>query len=76
MTLPDSSERAIRSSADLGNFVREARTRQDLTQPELAAASGTGIRFIVDLENGKPTVRLGMALHVLKMLGASLVARS
>jgi len=42
----------------------------------LAAASGTGVRFIVDLERGKETARLGKALHVVKMLGITLRARS
>lgn len=39
------------------------------TQPDLALTSGTGIRFIVDLENGKPTCQLGKTLSVLQTLG-------
>lgn len=31
--------------------------------------SGTGLRFIVDLEKGKPTCQLGKALAVLRTLG-------
>lgn len=42
-----------------------------LTQPELALTSGTGLRFIVDLENGKPTCQIGKALQVLNALGIS-----
>jgi hypothetical protein len=30
---------------------------------------GTGLRFIVDLEKGKPTCQVGKTLHVLQMLG-------
>lgn len=30
---------------------------------------GTGIRFIVDLEKGKPTCQIGKTLQVLQLLG-------
>lgn len=44
-----------------------------LTQPDLALAAGVGVRFIVDLEGGKPTVRLEQVLRVIDALGGSLV---
>ena len=31
--------------------------------------SGTGLRFIIDLEKGKPTCQLGKVLNVLQTLG-------
>lgn len=40
-----------------------------ITQAELALASGTGMRFISDLENGKPTCQIGKTLTVLQTLG-------
>lgn len=43
-----------------------------LTQPDLALAAGVGVRFIVDLEGGKPTVRLEQVLRVIDALGGSL----
>lgn len=43
-----------------------------LTQSELALTSGVGVRFIVDLEGGKPTVRLEQVLRVIDALGGSL----
>ena len=54
---------------DLGRLVKKARKAMGLTQAELALASGTGIRFISDLENGKPTCQIGKTLTVLKTLG-------
>ncbi len=74
MSTPAPEERLIGTAADVGHLVREVRVQQGLTQPELAAASGTGVRFIVDLERGKPTVRLGLTLRVLWMLGIRLRA--
>jgi y4mF family transcriptional regulator len=62
------------TAAELGTIVRQARTAQGLTQPQLAAACGTGVRFIVDLEKGKPTCELEKTLSVLSMLGISLDA--
>ncbi|WP_367187374.1 helix-turn-helix transcriptional regulator [Rhodoferax sp.] len=56
----------------LGLAVRTARKRLDLTQPQLALASGVGVRFIVELEAGKPTLRLENVLRVLHALGGSL----
>jgi y4mF family transcriptional regulator len=42
----------------LGATVLAARNKLGLTQPQLALAAGVGVRFIVELESGKPTVRL------------------
>lgn len=56
----------------IGDLVRRLRKAQGLRQDELAGVSGVGIRFIVDLEAGKPTIQLGKALHVLATLGCSI----
>jgi HTH-type transcriptional regulator/antitoxin HipB len=46
---------------------RSQATRAD--QPQLALAAGVGVRFIVDLEAGKPTLRLENVLRVIDALG-------
>jgi y4mF family transcriptional regulator len=56
-------------SKSLGLIVHRERKAQKLRQAELAAAAGVGIRFIVDLEAGKPTLQLEKVLHVLATLG-------
>lgn len=43
-----------------------------LRQDELAAAAGVGLRFLVELENGKATVQLGKTLDVLAATGLDL----
>ena len=43
-----------------------------LTRPQLAQTAGVGVRFIVDLEAGKPTLRLENVLRVLHALGGRL----
>ena len=63
---------SIRSPQQLGRAVRAARKQLGLTQPQLALAAGVGVRFIVDLEAGKPTLRLENVLRVIDALGGSL----
>jgi y4mF family transcriptional regulator len=60
-------------SKQLGLIVLRERKAQKLRQAELAAAAGVGIRFIVDLEAGKPTLQLEKALHVLATLGCDVI---
>lgn len=62
----------LTSTQALGAAIRLARKRAGLRQDELAGAAGVGIRFIVELEAGKPTLQLGKALAVLAALGHSL----
>ena len=62
----------IETPQHLGEIVRQARKALRLTQPQLALAAGVGVRFIVDLEAGKPTVRLENILRVLQALGITL----
>ncbi len=60
---------------EVGEIIKKARREQGLTQPQLAMACGTGVRFIVDIEAGKETCQIGKALNVLQMLGLSIVIR-
>lgn len=62
----------IDTPASLGQATRTARKQLGLTQPQLALAAGVGVRFIVELEAGKPTLRLENVLRVLHTLGGTL----
>lgn len=62
----------IQSPDALGHIVRSARKMLGLTQPKLALAAGVGVRFIVELEAGKPTLRFESILRVLQALGGTL----
>ena len=61
----------ILSTTEIGDIVRTVRKKQNLRQDELAGASGVGLRFIVDLEAGKPTAQIGKVLQVLQALGCA-----
>ena len=66
----------VGSSTELGHLIRGHRKAQGLTQHALAATCGTGARFIVDLEAGKPTCQLGRALRVVTILGLRVLVES
>ena len=59
----------ITNTEQLGSAIRTRRRKLGITQRDLAMTCGTGLRFIVDLEKGKPTCQVGKTLHVLQMLG-------
>lgn len=63
----------IQSTKDLGNLVREFRVAQKMTQADILGLANTGNRFIVELENGKPTVQFQKVLDVLETLGLEMV---
>ncbi len=60
---------SIGTPAELGHLVRAKRRQIGLTQVELSALAGVGIRFLSELENGKATAELGKVLQVLSRLG-------
>ena len=57
------------TTKELGETVKKTRKAQGLTQPQLAMACGTGVRFIVDLEAGKETCQLAKTLNAIQTLG-------
>lgn len=62
----------IDSIHTLGQSLRAARRQLGLTQAQRSSAAGVGLRFIVELEAGKPTLRLEHVLRVIKALGGEL----
>jgi HTH-type transcriptional regulator / antitoxin HipB len=56
----------------IGQIIRESRKRLGVTQKDLALTSGTGLRFVIDLEKGKETCQIGKVLTVLQTLGIKL----
>ena len=65
--------RNVRTPRLLGAAVRALRHERELTQEQLAAASGISRRWIIDLEAGKgDNASLGLTLALLEVLGASI----
>jgi y4mF family transcriptional regulator len=61
------------TSEQIGKLIRDTRKQLGVTQKDLALVSGTGLRFIIDLEKGKPTCQMGKVLLVLHTLGIHMV---
>ncbi|ASJ73762.1 helix-turn-helix domain-containing protein [Granulosicoccus antarcticus] len=60
----------------LGEVIRRERKRQKVTQSDLAALAGVGVRFLRELEHGKSSCQLGRTLEVLQTLGISVDANT
>lgn len=60
------------TAEQVGSIVKQARKHLGVTQGSLAMTSGTGLRFIIELEKGKETCQLGKVLTVLNTLGVAI----
>jgi y4mF family transcriptional regulator len=56
----------------IASFIKDNRSRQGLTQEQLAEKAGVGLRFIRELEQGKSTLRIDKVNQVLALFGYSL----
>jgi len=66
----------IKSTDDIGKQIQLRRKSLGITQRDLALTSGTGIRFIVELEQGKPTCQIEKVLAVLNTLGLTVTLKA
>ena len=62
----------VESAAALGQAAKAQRLRLGMTQAELALVAGVGVRFIGELEAGKPTLQLERSVQVVQALGFEL----
>ncbi len=53
----------------LSTFVKNMRGKFGLTQVDLAAKSGVGLRFVRELEQGKQTLRMDKVNQILMLFG-------
>jgi y4mF family transcriptional regulator len=53
----------------LAAFVKQRRKLLRLSQPDLAAKAGVGLRFLRELEQGKPSLQLDKVNLVLRLFG-------
>ena len=60
----------------LGAAIRQRRRELKVSQKDLALTCGAGLRFIIELERGKPTCQMGKVLSVLQALGLEIQLHS
>ena len=56
----------------LSTTIKQLREEYHLTQQDLAFKSGVGLRFVRELEQGKPTVRMDKVNQVLELCNLQL----
>ena len=61
------------NTEEIGQIIKQVRKKIGVTQRSLALTSGTGLRFIIELEKGKPTCQIGKVLTVMRTLGFKIV---
>lgn len=54
-------------------FLKQQRKQNNLTQEELAAKAGVGLRLVREIEQGKITMRMDKVNQVLALFGAELI---
>jgi HTH-type transcriptional regulator / antitoxin HipB len=69
---PGPSVGAIREAEGIGEAVRQARKRLELSQDDVAFAAHVSPRTVFAIEKGKATVRLDMLARVLAAVGLRL----
>lgn len=65
----------IMTTEELGQMIRAKRKRIKMTQADFAGACGVGVRFVSELENGKPTLEFNKVLKVAMGMGIDIFAR-
>ena len=59
----------VRKMEDVAEIVRRTRKAQKISQTVLSQASNVGLRFVGDIERGKPTIQFDKLMAVLTSLG-------
>lgn len=62
----------LTDASQIAEIVRSERKRQKVTQVQLSQLANVGVRFIRDLEDGKPTMHFAKVFNVLETLGITL----
>ena len=61
----------MNSMSDVAVMVQRERKRQGATQIELSQMANVGVRFLRDVEDGKPSVHFDKLMRILVVLGIS-----
>lgn len=68
-------QHSVRSAADLGAAIQDARRQAGLTQLELAERAGVSRPYLAHVERGRSSRLLELLLDLLRVLDLELVVR-
>ena len=66
----------ITSVKNIGLLIKEKRKKINMTQKEAASIAGVGVRFLSELENGKPTLEIDKVPNVARIFGIDIEANN
>ena len=66
----------ITSVKHIGLLIKEKRKKINMTQKEAASIAGVEVRFLSELENGKPTLEIDQVLNVARLFGIDIEANN
>ena len=59
----------VNSMSEIAVIVQQERKQQGATQIELSQMANVGVRFLRDVEDGKPSVHFDKLMRILEVLG-------
>ncbi len=62
----------VANPKDIDQLIRHRRKEAGLTLKDAAGMAGVGVRFLSELERGKTTLQIGLAIEVLQLFGLEL----
>ena len=62
----------VTNPLEIGQQIRQRRKESGLTLKDAAGLAGVGVRFLSELERGKATLQIGLAIEVLQLFGLEL----
>ena len=71
----DKGDIPVSTVKDVGKAVRTRRKEHGITQEQAAGMCNVGVRFLSELENGKPTLEIEKVMRVLDAFGFQCVIR-
>jgi len=63
----------VKNTSELGALIRAHRKSHHWTLEKISGLTNVSMRFLSELERGKETARLGMALTMLQRLGLEII---
>jgi y4mF family transcriptional regulator len=76
MHLSTLSNKPVKDTLEIGSILRQKRKSQGLTLEQVSQHCGLSMRFISEVERGKPTAEFGKVLFLLSAVGVDLFASS
>jgi HTH-type transcriptional regulator/antitoxin HipB len=74
MSALNRDHRLVKDTFEIGRILREKRKSQGLTLEQVAQHCGLSMRFVSEVERGKPTAEFGKVLFLLNAVGVDLYA--